>query len=325
MQPPTPHDALFRGVFSQPEHAAGLIRHLMRRSLAARFDWSTLRLVSGSFVDAALRGRHSDVLYTVRCDGRDVFLYLLLDHQSTDEPLMPFRLLVYLVRIWERHVREHPKLARLPAIVPMVVHHSREGWTSPASFQALIDLPEDVLDMLAPHIPGFTFLLDDLRVATDASLRRRAMSAIGRFALFCLRHSSEPGQIVQRLARWVMLVREMRAAPGGKEALELIWRYVLVVSEPASPVELVEQLLLVVGEEGKEEIVTAGEQLIERGRNEGRLAERRELLLEQLRERFGAVGGELEARIRTADPAQLKQWLLRVVTAPTLADVMTDG
>jgi predicted transposase/invertase (TIGR01784 family) len=321
MEPPTPHDALLRGVFSHPEHAAGMIRHMMRRSLAARFDWSTLRLVSGSFVDAALRHRHSDVLYTVKCDGKEVFLYLLLEHQSTDDPLMPYRLLVYVVRIWERYVRENPKSKRLPAIVPMVVHHSREGWTSPTSFQALIDLPEDVLRVLGPHMPDFTFLLDDLRATSDASLRRRAMSMLGRLALFCLRHSSEPGQIVQRLARWVELVRGIRAAPGGKEALELIWRYVLVISEPAEPEELVDQLLLVVGEEGKEEIVTAGEKLMERGRN----AERREMLLELLRKRFGTVTAQVEARIRAADPAQLKRWLLRVVEVPTLADVLADG
>ena len=67
--------------------------------------------------------------------------------------------------------------------------------------------------------------------------------------------------------------------------------------------------------------MTAGEQLMERGRN----AERREILLELLRERFGTVSEPVEARIRAADPALLKRWLLRVVTAPTLADVLADA
>src|ERR1700677_4709067 len=95
MKPPTPHDALFRETFSDVEHAAGLLRHLLRRSIASRMQWSTLRLCPGSFVDRSLRSRHSDLLFTVRCGDKEVYLYLLLEHQSTSDPLMPFRLLVY--------------------------------------------------------------------------------------------------------------------------------------------------------------------------------------------------------------------------------------
>ncbi len=58
-------------------------------------------------------------------------------------------------------------------------------------------------------------------MATDASLRARAMSALGRLSLFCLRHASEPDEIVRRLARWLLLLREIRSAPGGSDALEL--------------------------------------------------------------------------------------------------------
>jgi predicted transposase YdaD len=62
VQPPTPHDALVRAVFSDPEHAAGELRHLLDPAFAARVVWSTLRLVSGSYVDENLRGRHTDLL-----------------------------------------------------------------------------------------------------------------------------------------------------------------------------------------------------------------------------------------------------------------------
>ena len=88
----------------------------------------------------------------MRCGDKEVLLYLLLEHQSTDDPLMAFRVLVYLVRIWERHVRERPHATRLPAIVPMVVHHSAEGWTSPTSFPALIDLDPEALARSPPFI-----------------------------------------------------------------------------------------------------------------------------------------------------------------------------
>jgi len=287
-----------------------------------------------------LRGRHSDLLYRARCEHKEIYVYLLLEHQSTNDPLMPFRLLVYMVRIWERHVRQHRGTARLPAILPMVVHHSRDGWTAPTSFAEIIDLEPETLLAIGAHVPDFRFLLDDLRTASDASLRARAMSALGRLSLFCLRHAPEPDKIVQRLGRWLELLREIRSTPGGSDALELIWRYLFTISAPSAPEDLVERLLSVVGVEGQEEVVTAAEQLIARGRKEGlekglekgreegleegRAMERRNMLLEQLRARFGALPRSAAARVRAADPAQLKRWLVRVVTAPTLADVLAE-
>ncbi|MFT3772193.1 MAG: Rpn family recombination-promoting nuclease/putative transposase [Minicystis sp.] len=324
MQPPTPHDSFFKAAFSDPANAAGLVRHLVRRSIASRIDWSTMQLVPGSFVAPDLRGRHSDLLFTARCSDKEVLIYILLEHQSTDDPLMAFRVLVYMIRIWERCVRERPAITRLPAILPLVVHHSRQGWTSPTSFAELFDLTPEALAAMAPHLPSFSFVLDDLRAASDASLRRRAMTTLGRLALFCLRHASNPDELVRGLGRWVDLIRELRAAPGGQEALELMWRYVFTVSAPPSPEALVERLLLVVGEEEKEEIVTAAEQLMERGREQGRVMEQREILLEQLRVRFGAMESAVEARVLAADPAQLRRWLLRFATAATVAEVFAQ-
>ncbi len=267
----------------------------------------------------------------MRCGDKEVLLYLLLEHQSTDDPRMAFRLLVYMVRIWELHVRKHPGATHFPAIVPMVVHHSREGWTSPTSFSALLDLEPEALSAIAAYVPTFRFLLDDLQVASDASLRARTMSAVGRLALFCLRHAPDPSKLVQRLARWLDLIREARSTPGGRDALKFVWQYILTVSEREKPEDLVEQLLLVVGEESKEDVVTAGEMLIERGRKEEREKAHEEwramlqgILLKQLRARFGALPRSAAARVRAAEPAQLERWLGRVIAARTLADALSE-
>jgi predicted transposase/invertase (TIGR01784 family) len=321
MEPPTPHDSLVRAILSRPEHAAGYLRHLLRPALAARFDWSTLRLVSGSYVDQALRGRHSDLLFSVKCDGADVLIYLLLEHQSTDDPLMAFRLLLYMVRIWEQMVREKPTRTRLPAIVPLVLHHSEQGWTSPIAFQDLIDLQPEGLAAVAKHVPHFRFILDDLRAETDDDLRARAMSALARLALFCLRHAREPWVLVQELARWLDLIREVRAAPGGREAMELIWRYIFVTSNPARPKDLVDRLLAVVGLEAKEDVVTVADWLQEQGRQSGV----RGTLLKLLRARFGALPDAARARIDTADADQLDAWFDRALSAASLDDALADA
>ncbi len=97
----SPHDALFKYVFSQPEHAASELRAVLPAELSMRIDWSSLELQPTSFVDERLSGRQADVLFMLRCQGRKTYLYVLLEHQSTPDALMAFRLLRYLVRIWE--------------------------------------------------------------------------------------------------------------------------------------------------------------------------------------------------------------------------------
>ncbi|MEM9462052.1 MAG: Rpn family recombination-promoting nuclease/putative transposase, partial [Myxococcota bacterium] len=94
------HDRLFRHVFSQIEHARGLLRHMLPAALAGRLDWSSLTLVPGSYVDEILKSTASDLLFSIKIRGSKVpvLLYLLLEHQSTQLRLMPLRMLEYCAR-----------------------------------------------------------------------------------------------------------------------------------------------------------------------------------------------------------------------------------
>ena len=62
---------------------------------------------------------------------------------------------------------------KLPAILPIVVHHSATGWTAPVAFEDMLDADAELLDALGPYVPRFRFLLDDLSTQTDADLRAR--------------------------------------------------------------------------------------------------------------------------------------------------------
>ena len=80
-----PHDKLFRAVFSDAREAAALLRASLPDTLRNRFDWTTLTLVDGTFLDDDLRESQSDLLYRVEYveTGQPVSLYLLFEHQSS--------------------------------------------------------------------------------------------------------------------------------------------------------------------------------------------------------------------------------------------------
>ncbi len=79
------------------------------------------------------------------------------------------------------------------------------------------------------------------------------------------------------------------------------------------------------GPTAEEAVVTAGEQLIEKGRAEGETTGQRKLLLAQLRTRFPSeVSAEVESRVMNAREAQVQSWGVRFATAKTLDEVFAE-
>jgi predicted transposase/invertase (TIGR01784 family) len=329
----TPHDALFKATFSQPEHAAGALRAVLPAALAARIDFATLATVPGSFIDEALAGRHTDLLFSARLAGRRAFLYLLFEHQSDPPALMPYRLLTYMVRIWEDYVRNHPRATLLPAILPVVLHHGEGGWRAAVSFEELIDLDRETLRLVAKYLPRFRFLLDDLDQHGDEALHDRAMSALGRVVLLCFKYARNPNELVRRLDRWVDVVREVWRAPSGASALGLVVRYIFEIGGER-PVQALRALAArKVGKDVEKTIVSYADQLRSEGRREGlREGSRKglqrgrcEILLRQMRLRFGELPEPIVARVKAAKTSQLDLWAERVLSAPTLHDVFNPA
>ena len=84
-----------------------------------------------------------------------------------------------------------------------------------------------------------------------------------------------------------------------------------------------------IGPEAKEAIVTAGQQLIEQGRQQGLQQGLRQgecaVLLRLLRRRVGnAVNADVEQRITTASVEQIDSWTERVLSAASLTELLAD-
>jgi hypothetical protein len=116
------------------------------------------------------------VLFTAPLDGQDAFVYVLVEHQSSDDPLMAFRVLRYVTRIWDQHEREHPRARRLPAVVPRVVYQGDDRWTSPVHLLDVIDLSPAAKQEMPAWLPRFGFLLDDLTRADEDQLLARNLT-----------------------------------------------------------------------------------------------------------------------------------------------------
>jgi predicted transposase/invertase (TIGR01784 family) len=325
-----PHDRFFRRIFSDPENAAGELRTILPAEIVGRIDWSTLCLSKSTYVDDELSERRADVLLSASLGGRPVFLYLLLEHQSTSPALMAFRLLGYMVRIWEDWLGDNPNARRLPPIVAAVVHHSDQGWSAPLSMTELYDLDTDLLELLRRYLPSFEFRLDDLTQARDEELFARAMTTLGQVALFCLKRARTSASFDAELGRRDDALRRILAAKNGVEALSALWRYILEVSNTIP--DNLRALARRLGPRAEEAFMTGEQILLERGRiqgeakgrAEGEAKGRAEMLLKQLAVKFGPVSEDVSQRVRSASLEELERWVELVLTASSLEDVLRD-
>ena len=135
-----PHDLLFRATFSDPANARGLLKGLLPKSLKARIRWETLRVLPCSFIDPSLAATESDLVFRFLMGDRECYLFILLEHQSTEDPFMACRLAGYILRLWDQHRREHPGSRRLPPVFPLVLYQGAAPWKSGTRLRALIDL-----------------------------------------------------------------------------------------------------------------------------------------------------------------------------------------
>ncbi len=101
---PTPHDATFRQFLTQPDIARDFMEIHLPADLRAICDLRTLKLASGSFVEADLRQYFSDVLYSLKTTAGEGYMYVLIEHQSSPDRHMAFRLLRYAVAAMQRHL-----------------------------------------------------------------------------------------------------------------------------------------------------------------------------------------------------------------------------
>ncbi len=320
-EPVQPHDGLFKFAFAQREHAVGLLRAVLPQDVIAAIAWDSVSLEQGTFVDPALRRRHTDLLFSARIADGKAFLYTLIEHQRSVDPLMIFRGGVYLMRAWEHMVRETPQRSQLPPIVLIVVHNGgARGWTAATAFEELVAAPEPARTALRPFIPHFRMRLVDLSPGQASGLADQALTAMGEVVLWCLSVAGDTERFRRELGTIQGALDAMLAAPNAMDALLAMVRYLRVTQPALDPFEMVKLLEDSVSPEEKAMVVDVLDVFKVRGREEGRA----KMLLAQLKARFGAVPADVKARILDAKEPALARWSLRVLTAPSLAEVM-DG
>ena len=328
-----PHDELFHTVFSRVDNAAGELCHVLPARIREQIDWRTLRLEDGHFVGLDSTPRQVDLLFSAKLKRESKALYLLLEHQSTADAMMPYRLHGYVVRIWDRWVVDHPGAKRLPVVLPVVVSHAVGGWSKAVSARELLDVQPRMLEAVAPYVPDFSFVLDDLATCSDEELTGRAMPPLAMLALLLLRHARDRSGFVKRLRQWAPLLKTVWATRHRRKAISILVRYAALANRQVKIHTLDGTLKSILGKGVSKVVMTEVRQLMiesetrgkAEGEAEGEARGRASSLLAVLAARGLRVSDKQRAQIiGCTDIAQLDRWIVGAATARTTAEALSE-
>lgn len=167
---PVPHDGLFKTFLTDPDTARDFLTFHLPAKLLKICDLSTLKLESGSFIEENLRPYFADVLYSLRTENGSGYIYTLIEHQSSPDKHMAFRLMRYAIAAMQRHLEAgHEKL---PLVIPLLFCHGRATpWPYTTDWTALFAEPELARQLYTSSFPLIdTGALDDADIMTHRKM-----------------------------------------------------------------------------------------------------------------------------------------------------------
>lgn len=168
----TPHDAVFKQFLYHPDTARDFLDIYLPSTLRELCDLQTLKLESGSFIEDSLRASYSDVLWSLKTNEGDGYIYVVIEHQSSPDTHMAFRLMRYAMAAMQRHLDAGHKT--LPLVIPMLFYH---GALSPYPF-SLCWLDEFDDPIVARQLYSATFPLVDITVIPDDEIMQHRRIAL---------------------------------------------------------------------------------------------------------------------------------------------------
>jgi hypothetical protein len=306
------------------------------RELAESLAFDKAERVNRTFIPADLHKHEADLLYRVpfRTGQSEVWVYLLVEHQSRPDRLMGLRVLSYMVQMWDlqRQRWEQERLSaaqrRLAPIVPLVFYTGKRRWSgvpgldavmgAPAALQRFIPRHETLfvgLDGLPDAAEGVSPLASVLRVLRTADGDTEAMKAALATAMRELEALPPEAQDEWRRAAQflVLLVRHKRTVDE-QDALN----QALADAIGGERHEEVNEMTMT----GAQALLREGHRLgVDEGRGTGRQEAFHTLLTLQLERRFGPLTDRQRGKITSLSDSEAATMGVQLLDARSLEDL----
>jgi hypothetical protein len=319
----------FKFLFQHGDNVADVLR-CRTPQVARRIDLSRLAVEPETFVAPGFTQLESDVLLRAPVRkpsdaGELIEVFVLLEHQSEPDKLMVFRVLRYVILIYERQManwlQTHPNLRDFcfHPVLPIVFYWGARTWQELEPMAAVVHHGK----LFGRQLPALEPIFLDL-ARIDAEDLRSEAGFIG-WVLWLVQQRRLDTAGFQGVLRQV--VQRLDRLPEGQRSRwkQLLWfahAFVYHEREPGEREQCAEFIRGAVRASRQAQVIPMSKTIAEALREEGALNNKRETLLLQLRVRFKKIPEAIEAKIQaTDDSQQLSTWLAEFAVARKLSDI----
>jgi predicted transposase/invertase (TIGR01784 family) len=345
------HDPSYKRLFSHPRMVEDLLRGFVAEEWVEQIDFNTLETVKDSFISDDLKARHDDIIWKARWGNTDLYVFLLLEFQSTPDYFMPVRLLVYIGLLYQHLIdaEQYKKTDKLPPVLPIVIYNGESTWDGPAEIRTLI---ADVPRGLEKYLPRLHCLILDESTFPDTQLRTMHNLVAALFRLENSRAGNNQAEVLAGLREVLVVLIDWLNAPeqDGLRRDFTIWlrRVLLPARVPDVSVPEITELQemndmlyetvqgwyreaeakgeargITIGEaRGEAKGITIGEA---RGEAKGKTEGKADFLLKMLELKFGPLEAEIRERVYKLDNAALEKCAERLLQAESLWEVLGNA
>jgi hypothetical protein len=258
--------------------------------------------------------------------GEWVYLYLLIEFQSSVDKYMALRMMVYVGLLYQDLIKRGEVLddGRLPPILPIVLYNGGTRWTSATDIFELIPPVPGLVEQFKPRLK---YLLIDENNYTDHELAS-AKNLVA--AVFRIEHPDSPqriGELISLLGVWLDdrpdLSRMFAIWIRATLMRRLEYRIVLPQLDDLQELKVMladrlEEWALDYEAQGVQKGIQQGmQQGMQQGEKKGEALALQRLLTK----RFGQISNEMTALIADASTEQIEAWFDLAIDAAQIADV----
>ncbi|WP_250311484.1 Rpn family recombination-promoting nuclease/putative transposase [Rickettsia endosymbiont of Oedothorax gibbosus] len=223
------HDEIFRKSMENPIVAKEFLATHLPKDVLALIDSTTVKLEKDSFIELDLSETISDVLFSVKFNDQDGYIFLLLEHQSTVDKMMAFRLFKYMINICDLYLTTNPKAKSLPLIYPLIIYNGKKKYNASLNIWNLFSHPD-----LARVFWTNDCQLINVHDIPDEELKEKVWSGI---LLFFLKHIHER-QLLKRWQEISHLLPKLSKITIGYDHIRNLLQYTLTFIEQSDKIEL---------------------------------------------------------------------------------------
>jgi len=148
------HDYGYKRLFSNVTIFRQLLETFVDQPWVKELDFEHAQTIDHSFISDAYKETESDLIYKLKLNDQDVFIYVLLEFQSSVDRFISVRILNYITSLYVSLIKSGQIKDKLPPVFPIMLYNGDAKWTAHETVAEIIDHH----DVLGNYGIGFQYL-----------------------------------------------------------------------------------------------------------------------------------------------------------------------